>query len=390
MIILEVILIVYFGYVTFYSLFFGICANMDRSRRKGLSYEELKWAKFCVLIPAYREDAVILHTAQKALSQSYQSSMFDVVVIADSLKQTTLEKLKALPVKLITVSFEKSTKVKSLNLALSQLSENYDYGVILDADNLMEEDFLEKVNHILYTTEARAIQGQRKPKNQQNTLSFLDAVSESINTSIFRRGTSVAGLSSSISGSGFAVEFKILKNLLATMSSIGGFDKELEILLLTKGIRVRYEHNLIVYDEKVSNAKHFENQRKRWISSQYYYLSKYFRLGISALGKGSISLFNSTILRNLQLPRLINIGLFTLITLLSFLLKDQLTLPYYYWIGLFAIHTLAIFVSIPKEYYSIRLLISIVSLPALFIRMVSAFFQIKKANKKFIHTPHEV
>ncbi len=389
MIVIEIILLTYFMYVTGYTMFFGICANLDRKKTPRNAGHHHK-SKFCILIPAYKEDAVIIKTAKRALDQKYPTSLFDVVVIADKLKGKTLKQLGQLAITTIPVSFKKSTKVKSLNQAMAQIGEGYDYGVILDADNIMDEYFLELVNNRFATGKYKAIQGQRKPKNQQNTLSYLDAVSESINTAIFRRGTSFAGLSSSISGSGFAVEYKLLKKVMSSMDSVGGFDKELEVLLVARGINVKYIHELVVYDEKVSNSAHFENQRKRWISSQYHYLAKYFKKGITALFSGSLSLFNSTILRNIQLPRLINLGLFTLLMVLALLLRDFIEVPYFVWIILFCLHTIAIFISIPKAFYSFRLLYSIVKLPMLFLRMVSAFFQLKKANKKFIHTPHEV
>jgi hypothetical protein len=60
-----------------------------------------------------------------------------IVVIADSLQSATLSVLRELPIRVIDVSFESSTKVKSLNAALQALPDDYDYAVILDADNVM-------------------------------------------------------------------------------------------------------------------------------------------------------------------------------------------------------------------------------------------------------------
>ena len=58
------------------------------------------------------------------------------------------------------------------------------------------------------------------------------------------------------------------------MDSVGGFDRELELLLLREGIKVYYYEEAIVLDEKVSKSSTFQNQRKRWIYSQYFYLRK--------------------------------------------------------------------------------------------------------------------
>ena len=90
-----------------------------------------------VLIPAYKEDQVITGVAASALKQNYPADKFDVVVIADSLKNETLAKLRAMPIKVVEVFFEKSTKVKALNEAMAVIGDDYDCAVILDADNLM-------------------------------------------------------------------------------------------------------------------------------------------------------------------------------------------------------------------------------------------------------------
>ena len=67
-----------------------------------------------ILIPAYKEDNVICHTAKAATIQNFPKKFYDVIVIADSLKLETLEKLKKLPIRIIEVSFLHSTKVKAL------------------------------------------------------------------------------------------------------------------------------------------------------------------------------------------------------------------------------------------------------------------------------------
>ena len=99
--------------------------------------ENVKLKKMAVLIPGYKEDAVILDVARKALQQDYPPSLYDVVVIADSFQKDTLERLSHLPIKVIEVSFEKSTKSKALNKAMANLSDSYDVAVVLDADNIM-------------------------------------------------------------------------------------------------------------------------------------------------------------------------------------------------------------------------------------------------------------
>lgn len=388
MVILEVAVIAYFAYVVAYAVIFSISGLFYKTP---LYQSGLPLTRFAVLIPSYREDAVILDVARKALRQSYPSDHFHVFVIADSLQPDTIAQLKKLPITVVEVFFENSTKVKSLNSALSMINESqFDYGVILDADNVMAIDFLHQMNSAIITQGYAAVQGQRKPKNQNNNLAFLDGVSEAINNHIYRQGQMALGLSSSISGSGVAFKLGLLKEKLAAMTSIGGFDRELELRLLLEGIKVKYHKAAIVFDEKTSSATAFKNQRRRWISSQYFYLRKYLVQGLAGLVKGDITFFNSAVLRNIQLPRVINLGFLTLLAALSFFIDDYLTFGKNPWVLMFACNTVAILIAIPGEFYSRKMIGALLDLPGIFFRMFMLLFKLKNANKKFIHTPHAV
>lgn len=386
MLVFEFLFLSYFLYVVAYTTLFSIGGLFYKSPTEN---KTPIFKKFCVLIPCYKEDSVILDVAKKALEQSYPIEFYTVVVIADSLQPGTIVNLRELTIEVIEVHFESSTKVKSLNHALQALGNDFDYAVILDADNVMEYSFLEIINKSFSET-VKAIQGQRKPKNKNNSLAILDGVSEAINNHIYRQGTVSLGLSASISGSGVAFDYHLLKEKLSTMNSIGGFDRELEVLLLQDGIKVAYHKDAIVYDEKVSQTKSFQNQRKRWISSQYVYLAKYFTVGMAALINGNFTFFNSTVLRNIQLPRLINIGLLTFFTITFYFVKDHLYFGYTIWLVLFLFNTASILIAIPGEFYNRQLALSILKLPVLFINMFLLLFKLKGANKKFIHTPHHI
>lgn len=386
---LEASALLYFFYVVGYTVVSRIGALLYDITYSTPPPSPIK-ERFLVLIPAYKEDAVIGSVARAALSQSYQKELFTVVVVADSLQPSTLEDLKRIPVQVVEVSFDVSTKVRALNRALAQFTDTFRYVVILDADNVMEPDFIQLTADRLAASGNKAIQGQRVPKNSNNSLAILDGLSEAINNMIYRQGSVGLRCSASISGSGVVFDYGLLKQLLAEMDSIGGFDRELEIRLLESGFKVGYEKNARVYDEKVSQLKSFENQRRRWISSQYHYLRKYFGKGCVALIKGDISLFNSAVLRNIQLPRLLNIGLLFICTIASLLLEPWLIFGSAVWILLFLVNSLTLLLCIPKSLFNKNLLRAILALPGIFWKMLQLMLRLKGANKKFIHTPHSV
>lgn len=380
----ELILLVYFSYVSLYSFVLALAGLFFKSKHAPVSQQKRKMA---VLIPAYKEDLVIVGVAEHALRQNYPADRFDVVVIADSLKQTTLEKLRALSIITVEVSFEKSTKVKALNRAMDVIGDNYDCAVVLDADNVMKTDFLSRMND-LFGIGYKAIQGKRDPKNENTSMALLDGLSETINNFIFRQGTVAMGGSASLNGSGMCFDYPIYKKIMSGMDSIGGFDRELELKLLEKNIKVYFAKEAIVYDEKVANTEVFEKQRKRWISSQFFYLKKYFSPGMAGLLKGNFSFFNSAVLRNIQLPRLLNLGLLAVFTLLSLVLVEYLSFGPMIWLSLLAMSVLSLVFAVPSKFYSVKLLKSILLIPTIFLKMFALLFKLKGANKTFIHTPH--
>jgi cellulose synthase/poly-beta-1,6-N-acetylglucosamine synthase-like glycosyltransferase len=384
MYIIEVLLLTYFTYVTLYSFVLSLSALFYKQRK---APEADYKSKVAVLIPAYKEDGVIVEVAKQALNQQYPSNKFDVVIVADSLKAATLTTLRALPIKVVEVVFEKSTKVKALNRAMEVLGDNYDCAVILDADNVMEPHFLRKMNN-LYHTGHTAIQGRRAPKNENTQMALLDGLSETINNFIYRQGNVVLGLSSCINGSGMFFEYKTFKKIMRSMDAIGGFDRELEYKLIAQGTSVYYAKDIVVYDEKVENQEVFEKQRKRWISSQFVYLGKFFTKGWSYLFKGNFGYFNATILRNIQLPRLMNLGLLTFTAFLSIVFASYTYVTPWMWLVLLLLNFLAMVFAIPGRLYNRNLFKSILMIPGIFFKMLLLMFKLKGANKTFIHTPH--
>lgn len=392
MIIIELTLLSYFIYVAFYTLIFAFAGLVYKSKIKAeFSLSPIDSRKvFAVFIPGYKEDSVIVNVAIQALKQQFPSDNYDVIVIADSFKNETLAKLRTLDIHVLEVEFEQSTKVKALNKAFEEYKDKYQYAVILDADNVMDSLFLSKM-YYLHSEGFAAIQGKRAAKNSENSLSFLDGLSEAINTHIFCKGSCGLNMSSSLKGSGMSFDFKILSDLLASMNNVGGFDRELEIKFLEKGVKVIYEDSAIVLDEKTSDSSAFNKQRRRWVSSQYIYLQKYFFKGFKHLLLGfNLTYFNSSVLRNIQLPRLLNLGLVFIFTLLAFVLSPYLYFDNseYLWLMLMALTYFGTLLSIPREYFSWQLVIAIFKLPSIFFKMIRMLFGLKNADKSFIHTPH--
>jgi cellulose synthase/poly-beta-1,6-N-acetylglucosamine synthase-like glycosyltransferase len=380
----EVSVFGYFFYVATYNLIFSLAGHISTPKSNQFVGKK---RKYLILIPAFKEDLVIEQTVVAALNLDYPKSHFKIVVIADSFMEETLEKLKLLPITVFTFSVQHPTKVKAIQFALHNIRESYDSMVILDADNLIDPNFL-SVSEGLLNQGYKIVQGRRLIKNPNNDLAYLDGLSEAINTHINRKGCFNLGLSASIAGSGFVVDYALGESVFKMIYSVGGFDKEFELQANIKNYRTAFSDNLIVYDEKVETNKSFKSQRRRWISSQYVFLRNNFIFGLKSLIKGRFIIFNTIILRNLQLPRVLNLGLFMALPILCIYFSGHLLINSLYWSILSVLFILSILISIPRNFYNKRLLVSILKLPKVFWMMLLTMFGLRGANKSFIHTPH--
>jgi cellulose synthase/poly-beta-1,6-N-acetylglucosamine synthase-like glycosyltransferase len=385
MLLVELLLIGYFGFVVFHNFFFS-AVSFTRTDGGYFKTPSTKWNKIAVLIPSYKEDGVIVHTAECARSHNYPSEFFDVFIIADSLLKETIDRLRKTNADILEVSFEKSTKVRALQFVLSKI-EGYDIAVILDADNVMNDGFLEKINHA-FNNGFHYVQGRRIAKNSDTPMAYLDSISESINNQIFRKGYNAVGLSSSLIGSGMSFPFAVLKHHIMAMDSVGGFDRELCLRLLEDKHKIYYIESAEVFDEKTRKTSDFSNQRRRWLSSQFVYLRKYFSKGIDALFKGNFVFFEAAVLSNLLLPRILTLGLLTILGILSLLLREYLVLGAMWTWSLLLVYMIAMLIAIPRKYLNRKMLSAMATLPSVFIIMFVNLFRLKGANKKFIHTPH--
>ncbi|GAA3987754.1 glycosyltransferase [Mucilaginibacter dorajii] len=345
-------------------------------------------SKFVIYICAYKEDEILLSSAVSALTLDYPKDKFHVCIIADSLKPETLEKLRQMPLQVVEVFFENSTKSKALNKAIENTAEGFDAAIVYDIDNVAADDYLYHINNYLQAGE-KVVQGHRIAKNINTNVAVLDAISEEINNHIFRKAQRVFNFSAAIIGSGMALEYQLFKRTMSQIDAVGGFDKEMGLILTRQRIHVAYAEKALVLDEKVSNPEVFKKQRKRWLSAQFNLLRKYGMSGFSELFmKGNFDYFNEIYQMSI-LPRVLMLGLMPFMLLISFLLPAGIGPSWHLWLAATLCCYIGIVVAIPASYFNGKLLSAALKLPLIFFTMLLLLFKLKGANKKFIHTPHD-
>lgn len=378
--ILELILFIPLSYSIGYIFFFAIVSLFPKRKPKQQSEKQ---HRFLVLFPAYAEDKVIVESARTMLAQDYDKTLYDVAVISDHMQDSTNEMLQALPITTLIADYHPSSKARALQLAISQCGSHYDFVVILDADNRVAPDFLTQLNTFCLS-DTIAIQAHRQAKNLNTPVAILDAVSEEVNNTIFRRAHNQIGLSSALIGSGMCMEYNWFSQHVTQLSTAGE-DKELEEALLLEGHHITYLDEVPVWDEKVQSSQNFGNQRRRWIAAQLYSLVSLARLLPQAIKKGRGNLIDKFI-QQMIVPRSICLVLTVVLTLAVSLWDWGYGMK---WCLITTMLFYSLLVSIPAKLYNKRLLIAVMRIPGLAFRMVANLFHLKGAATNFIHTKHE-
>lgn len=369
-----------FMFVSVTYIFLFAFFSMFDSRKKVI-HTPVKQLKYVVLVPAYKEDIVIFDTVKALLAQEFPKSNYDIVVISDKMKDETNLLLSNFPITLLKIYPDKSSKAYALNQAIDYLNgRTYDAIIILDADNLVEPGFVSDIN-IAFCYGEMAVQAHRVAKNLNNDMAILDAISEEINNSIFRKGHVNMGLSSALIGSGMAFQFKWFCDNVKHLTTAGE-DKELERLLLKERVFINYLSETYVYDEKIQKAGTFFNQRRRWIASQYGALFASMKDLPKALFTFNIDYIDK-IFQWILLPRVVMLGIIVIFAIITGIIDYSYSLKW----GLLLVSVIVSFAMATPDYLVNRRSIKAMKMiPVIFIMMCVNYLRLKGVNNNFIHT----
>lgn len=374
-----------------YILFFALVSTLWKKHMSSLTIyltgqvqanRKKPFYTYLILYPAYNEDRVIVSSVRKFLDQYYPPESFHLAVISDHMQPETNRQLAELPITLLQPVFEKSSKAKAMQYAMEHIQDDYDYVVILDADNVVEPHFLEQLNEEC-ALGYKAIQCHRCAKNSDNDIAVLDGVSEEINNTIFRKAHNRIGLSSALIGSGMCFDYHWFRENVYKLTTAGE-DRELEALLLKQKVYIQYEPDIHVFDEKVSNKDNFQKQRLRWMTAQ---IQSLFNL-LPYIPRAIITLNHDFIDKTIQqalIPRSMLVVITFAMSLLMTIISRTWCLK---WWALFLAICIALYIATPHQLRSHSVFGKILSLPTLVWKMVLNILKIDRKNTDFIHTTH--
>jgi cellulose synthase/poly-beta-1,6-N-acetylglucosamine synthase-like glycosyltransferase len=381
---IDILLWLFLAGSVLYVVFFALASLFNKKpRHSGSPSMQPRLRRFLVLFPAYKEDRVIVRSVVTFLQQDYPSSHYQVAVISDSMQTATNEQLSALPITLLQPTFEKSSKARALQYAIAHTASDFDNIVILDADNLVQPNFLSQL-HAVCDQGYRAIQCHRMAKNANNAIAMLDGVSEEINNTLFRRAHNNIGLSSALIGSGMCFDYQWFCNNISALTSAVE-DRELEACLLQQNVYIKYEENISIMDEKVSSQENFQRQRLRWMTGQVQTLCHMLPQLPGALRHTNLNYIDKVV-QQMLIPRAILLCVLFVMSLLMLLVSPPWSLK---WWLLLLCFSASLFISIPSRLRTHALLATLPVLPRLVWQMLRNLRLIDRRNDEFIHTTHD-
>lgn len=399
--IIEILLWLFMAGSVAYILFFALVSTLWKKRispltmyltGKVLSMRKKDYFSFLILYPAYNEDRVIVSSVHKFLGQYYPYDSFRVAVISDHMQPETNKQLSELPITLLQPVFEKSSKAKAMQYAIDHFKKlaaenkeqaDFDYVVILDADNVVDPHFLERLNEEC-AKGYKAVQCHRCAKNSDNDIAVLDGVSEEINNTIFRKAHNRIGLSSALIGSGMCFDYDLFCENVYKLTTAGE-DRELEALLLKQKVYIHYEPDIHVFDEKVSNKDNFQKQRLRWMTAQIQSLFSLLPYLPQAIKTFNLDFIDKTIQQALIPRSMLVVAIFAMSLLMTLISRPWCMK----WWVLFLAICIALYIATPKQLRSHSVFGKILSLPTLVWKMVLNILKIDRKNTDFIHTTHD-
>ena len=223
--------------------------------------------RFIIALPANNEETVIGNLIKSLKMQDYDKELFDIYVIADNCTDNTA-KIARENGAIVYERFDETKKTKgyALNWFLSKMKvkkDDYDALLVFDADNIVDKNFLNVMNKKLCQGEV-LVQGYRDIKNPTDTwVSGGYAIFYWTMNRLYHLARYNMGLSPLINGTAFMVKWDLLIDEGWNTKTLTE-DIEFALINISKGVKLGWAKDAIVYDEQPLTFKQSWKQRERW------------------------------------------------------------------------------------------------------------------------------
>ena len=331
-----------------YPFLLAVAAAVRRMRRRRAAQVQKSWPRLAVLVPAHNEELVLAATVDRLRQSDYPADRWDAWVVADNCTDGTADVAAAHGAKVLERENRgERGKGYALAWATPQIlahrgdgagDEGYAAIAIVDADTLVEPDFLRETGRGLATGHP-VVQGYYGVLNAGDSwrTRLMDAAL-ALNHQVKPLGRAALGLSVGLKGNGMAFSRAALEAVPWSGDSIVE-DAEYTHRLLLAGFAPRFVPEARVWAQMPPDAEAARSQRLRWEAGRYQLLRQRGpQLIAASLRRRSAVLCDAA--ADLVIPPLAELALGSLFgTLLAgaWFIASGAVVPVALWSGAFAL-----------------------------------------------------
>lgn len=273
---LEIINIIIMLLLVVYGLYFVITALFLFKKRKKDSIVSDKYSHFTILIPARNEEEVIKDAIQSFKRQKYPKDNYEIVVVINNTTDNTLGVCNAEGVRCILCERKIKNKGDALKEAFDRLKkEKTDAYIIMDADNVVNDEFLGEMNKSLNEGTLVAKSSMDIKAKENTWVSSSYAIYFFIQSILYSIPRNNIGASCAINGTGIMIKKEVIDKFGFNVRTITE-DLEFMTLCALNNIKIKFVEGAICYAEHPSDFKVSMIQRRRWTKGIYEGFIIYF------------------------------------------------------------------------------------------------------------------
>lgn len=215
------------------------------------------------LVPAYREEVVIVRTIRSLLAQDYPH--LDVVVIDDGSPDRTYEVCAAAfadEPRVTLVRKSNGGKASALNTGLTRATG--EIVVAVDADTVFPPDAIRELIRPLADPRTAAVAGNAKVGNRLNTVTRFQAIEYVTSQNLDRRAFELLNGITVVPGAIGAWRRDLVRQVGGFSDATLAEDQDLTMTLLRFGFRIAYADRAVAYTEAPDTFRALAKQRFRW------------------------------------------------------------------------------------------------------------------------------
>lgn len=274
---ISTILMILVSIMCFYQIAY-LYIPLFAKKKQPVVYKENRYA---VLIAARNEESVLPHLLDSIHAQDYPSHLIDIYVVADNCTDRTAQVAEAHGATVFQ-RFNKQLigKGYALSYLLDKLQcqigwEKYDAFLIFDADNLLEADYISKIN-TLPSQGFQAFCGFRNTKNfGTNWLTSGYGLWYLHESSHMNRSRSMLHTGCHVNGTGFGFTRQLLEKMGGWNFFALTEDLEFNNYCATNRIKIGFCYDAVLYDEQPLTFLQSWKQRTRWVQGGIQVSFKY-------------------------------------------------------------------------------------------------------------------